>query len=110
MSAAHRRPPFRPARIGTRPAKSWCRSTVRLHRLDKRMKVRDRRRAIDAVIEIDDMPSAAPRFKAAEGGRFHFLGRAGPQNLLIDVPLKDEMRILAPGRRQIVADAEADDV
>ena len=34
--------------------------------------------------------------------------RAGPQHLLVDVPLEDQVRVVAPGRREVVPAAEAD--
>src|SRR5436305_1221657 len=47
--------------------------------------------AVDAMIQIDDVPSAAAGLDATPGRERHLLWRGRPQHFFIHIPLKDQV-------------------
>lgn len=80
------------------------------HGLDICFEIRDGRRSIDAVVEVHDVAAPATGFEAAERRGANLVGRAGTQNLFIDVALKHQIRIGVPRRGEIMAGPKADHV
>jgi hypothetical protein len=103
-----------PCRVsGLRAKTGRSRGSARLltlRRPHERLEVGNGGRLVHAVIQIDDMPAAAAGLHACLGRGRHLPRRAGAQHFFIDVALEHEIWKVAPRRRQIVADAEADDV
>src|SRR5262245_10440237 len=83
-------------------------SQTRLCRADVRFEIRDRHGAIAAVVEVDDMALDAARRDALPRRRLDLGGCAGLEDLLVHVPLKHQMRIVAASLRQIVNRPQAD--
>src|SRR5437016_3192280 len=84
--------------------------SVAVCRPDIGLEVGHGRAAINAVIEIDDVSSAAAGSHASSRCGSHLCGSPLLKNLLIDVALKRQPRIVAPGRGQVVTDAQADHI
>src|SRR5262249_20083551 len=86
------------------------RAGVAFYGTDEGFEVRDGHRAIAAVTQVHDVPPPAALLDAAPRRRRDLLRRAVAQQLLVHVALEDEVGVLRARRREIMADAKADDV
>lgn len=81
-----------------------------LHGLHECLEVRDGRRSIDAVVQVDDVAMPPAGLKTGSGGLDYLVWRAVAEQLFQDIALERNVRIIFSSRCQIMTGAEADDV
>src|SRR5205807_9059925 len=65
-------------------------------RLQVRLEIADRRVLVHAVAEVEDVAVAAARLETLTCGLDHLATRAALQDPLVDIPLKNQVRIGSP--------------